>query len=72
MPPRAFSPMSTRHCLGLDYAWSVTERLLLVCAVHEQVVLQSSSSASRDEVLLALRGLQQHDGTMELLNEDKA
>ena len=33
-------------------------------AVHEQVVLQLSSSALRDEVLLALRGLQQHDGTI--------
>jgi hypothetical protein len=29
-----------------------------------QVVLQAVSAASRDELLLALRGLQQHDGTM--------
>lgn len=60
------------QCLGCGCAWPVTERFLLMFAVHEQVVLQLSSSALRDEVLLALRGLQQHDGTMDLLDEDKA
>ena len=35
------------------------------------VVLQARSADERDELLLALRGLQQHDGTMEVPEEDE-